>query len=147
MSPEKPHSRIRYSDGWRKHLRREKAAQNKLRTFVTPEERQRKLTTASWTAVKGLLNLETYNNPLVRPIFEDIYEDEPTGNIIRRWYDAAYKDTTSGDGQGTRNRDEFTKQHTQDETSENYDPLLVIKVKPLLKMVDAFLFKPVLKKK
>jgi len=139
--------------GWAKHERRRKAEERRNQPlslqYSTPEEKQRRLTTASWAAVRGLLNMETARIPLLHSIYEEISvideygNDGPTRKIIKGYYDASYKDATNGDGFGTNNRSEFRKQYAQNKTSENYNPLMITRAEPLLKMIDGFMFKPV----
>lgn len=137
MSPERTSSRLRYSEGFRKHLRKERTAKNKSKTLITSEERQRKMTTASWSAVNGFLNLATIRNPELLPL----YVSEKTRGIIREWYDASYYDATHGNGTGTNRRDQFQKQYIQDKNSEHYNPNLIEAIKPLMAVVDNALFR------
>src|SRR4030042_3826077 len=91
--------KVRFSKGWRKHLRAERTALNRFRRdSLTPEQKQRKMTAASWSDVVGLMSLETINRPELRPTFKQLMGTEDTRLFIKLRYEAAYKDATTGNG-------------------------------------------------
>ncbi|PIR80429.1 MAG: hypothetical protein COU25_00265 [Candidatus Levybacteria bacterium CG10_big_fil_rev_8_21_14_0_10_35_13] len=136
MSPERIDSK-RYSKGWRKHLKAGRTAANKKRRdSLTPEQKQRQMTAASWSAVKGLIKLQTFNNPYLQPLYDDPYRMD----IVRSWYDASYRDATTGDGKGQIFRDRFRRFSSDDIHDPNFDPRLRL-VQPFMAIVDQALFK------
>ncbi len=131
-------SRPEHSRGWRKHLKAQRTENNRLvKESFTTEQKQREMTAASWSAVKGLLNLSTFNNPDLR----SLYENSDYLDVLRQRYDACYRDAVTGT-ESTENRDSFEERYTMDKKSEVYNPLLIRRLSPLLDVVDRALFKP-----
>ena len=98
------------------------------------------MTTASWSAVLGLMNLETINRPELRPIYEQAMQDIDARLMIRSRYNAAYRDATSGDGNGSLYRNRFYKAYAEDKLNSFYNPDLVNLFNPLIKIIDQSLF-------
>ena len=145
MSPERIDSK-RYSKGWRKHLRAGKTAANKKRRdSLTPEQKQRQMTAASWSAVLGLMNLETVNRPELRPTFEKLLNDEDTRLFVKLRYEAAYKDAATGNESDSTYRSQFREEYLLPAFAVN--PHIIQQTGPFFRIIDQALFGYTLKKK
>lgn len=141
MSPE----RQKHSHGFRKHLRAQRTMANRSQDTLTPEQKQRKMTAASWSSVLGLMNLETINHPELRPAFDTLLTGEDTRLFIKLRYEAAYKDATTGNGSNSTYRGQFIERYLIPAFAVN--PHIVRQTDPFFRIIDQALFGYTVKKK
>lgn len=136
MSPEARPGRL--SRGGAIRVRRLKAAGMWYpeRPSLTPEERQRRMNTASWKAACGFMHLETMHDPTLEPLFTG----EETRPVLREWYDAGYADKIHGNGTGTKARDAVRERYAPDPESKNQGPTILDRLAPLTKVIDRAIF-------
>ncbi len=136
MSPEARGGRP--SRGGAIHVRKLKAAGMWYpeRPTLTLEEKQRRMNTASWSAVCGLMNLEVMQNSTLEPIFTGI----ATRKVLREWYQACYSDKTTGNGTGTKARDTVRERYKPHEWATKQDQTILEFVSPLTKVIDQAVF-------
>ncbi len=141
MSPEA--IRGRPSRGGARYIRRQKAAglwyeeNPSLRptTLTTPQERQKRMTIAPWSAVCGFINMAIIIDPSLEPLFTT----ETTRNVIRGWFEASRFDAIHG---GSLQRDAFKERHEiNGKKSRRSEPPVLEKVAPLMAVVDQAIFK------
>lgn len=141
MSPEAISGRP--SKGWAKHIREAKAAGTwyeenpSLRptTLTTPQERQRRMTIAPWSAVCGFINLAIINDPSLEPLFTT----RETREIVKGWFEVSRFDAIYG---GSLQRDAFRERYEiNSKKTRRSGPPVLEKVAPLMAVVDQAIFK------
>lgn len=140
MSPEA--IRGKPSRGGARYIRRQKAAglwyeeHPSLRpTTLTPQERQRRMTIAPWSAVCGLINIAIINNPSLEPLFTT----KTTRNVIRGWFEASRFDAIHG---GSLQRAAFRERHEiSGRRYRRIGPTVLEQVAPLTAVVDQAIFR------
>ncbi|MBI2026011.1 MAG: hypothetical protein HYT06_01375 [Candidatus Levybacteria bacterium] len=133
MSPEVRPGRL--SKGGRKHIRRMKAA-GLWTSGISPFEKQRKMSVASWSAACGLMNLAVITNPELRPIFEG----ERTRPVLREWHAACVLDATSGNGTETKARDALIEKYAPNSRPRIKETTILDVVSPLTRVIDRAVF-------
>ncbi len=144
MSPEARQARP--TKGWAKHIREAKSIgiwfdQNpSLRpTPLTPQERQKRMTIASWSAVCGLINLTIKNDPDPSEHLNKLFTTEETRDVIRGWFEVSRFDAING---GSLQRDAFRQRFQVNGNGHKIKgPTLLEKVAPLTAVVDQAIFR------
>ncbi len=108
------------------------------RAPVTRQERINQFALPSWEEMSGIFKYTMYNNN-----HEQYTLYLKHRGVIREFYEAMYDMAT---GKGTKKRNEFTKNYTQDPESEKYNPDLIDRLSPHLRLVRDKLIKPVKRK-
>ena len=140
MSPEGTPGKPNRS--WAKHIREAKAAGTWYEehpslkpTTLTPQERQRRMTIASWSAVCGFINMAIMNNPSLEPLFTT----EKTRDVIRGWFEASRFDAIHG---GSLQTDAFRQRYeVEGKKYRRNGPTVLEQVAPLTAVVDQAIFR------
>lgn len=140
MSPEVRQARP--TRGWAKHIREAKSIgiwfdeNPSLRpTILTPQEKQRRMTIASWSAVCGFINMAITNDPKLEPLFTT----EETRDVVRGWFEVSRFDAING---GSIQRDAFRQRFEVNGNGHKIKgPTLLEKVAPLTAVVDQAIFR------
>lgn len=140
MSPEVRQARP--TRGWAKHIREAKSIgiwfdeNPSLRsTILTPQEKQRRMTIASWSAVCGFINMAITNDPKLEPLFTT----EETRDVVRGWFEVSRFDAING---GSTQRDAFRQRFEVNGNGHKIKgPTLLEKVAPLTAVVDQAIFR------
>lgn len=144
MSPEVKHARP--TRGWAKHVREAKSIgiwfdeNPSLRpTILTPDEKQRRMTIASWSAVCGLINLAILNDPDPDKHLEKLFTTEATRDTVRGWFEVSRFDAING---GSLQRDAFRQRFEVNGNGHRAKgPTLLEQVAPLTAVVDQAIFR------
>lgn len=144
MSPEV--TKARPTRGWARHVREAKSIgiwyddNPSLRpTTLTADEKQRRMTIASWSAVCGLINLAIRNDPDPDKHLEKLFITEATRNAVRGWFEVSRFDAING---GSLQRDAFRQRLEVNGTGHKIKgPTILETIAPLTAVVDQAIFR------
>lgn len=111
----------RYSEGFKKHIRREKE--------ITRRE-QPAVTLTSWDTISNMLEIRTHNTPEANDLFRE------NRQLLKLFYDGWF-DVAAGRGRKKLNK--LSRQYTQNTKSKYYNPELIDQLGPFISTIrDSF---------